>query len=305
MNTRALSMMVAFVGALSIGPTHASPESVGLSGETISGGTPSLSTPAPNERLLALLRARDFAALESATREIQAKFESGSLSEMDLRNTYRQFYKMEQQELARIGEWKKAFPDSYAAHLIRGVYLKRKGKDIRGSNAISQTPPENLESMRQYHELATSELVPSLKLTKKPFLSVFHLLDIAKSRGSREQALALIAAANEMLPANTLARNRYMTSLQPRWGGSYEEMRQFITRSRDEGLGKEGLIQLEAIMYDDMAFTYLERGDRQNATKYLDKTTALAQQVREDFRKEFLSFSTTPCAQKLELQKYC
>lgn len=305
MNTRALVIVITLVVALSNVYTHARSESVARGGAPASEGKPILSPLEQEDRLLTLLRAGEYEALESATREIQAKFESGLLSEIALRNTYRQFYKMEQQELAKIEEWKKAFPDSYAARLVRGVYLKRKGIDVRGEKAISQTPSENIESMRQYHQMAELELVPSLKLTKKPYLSVFHLLDIAKSRGSRDRASALVAAANEMLPGNTLARNRYMTSLQPRWGGSYEEMRQFITRSRDEGLSKEGLTQLEAIMYDDIAFTYLERGDRQNATKYLDRTTELAQQVREEFRKEFLQFSNTSCAKKLEVQKYC
>jgi len=189
--------------------------------------------------------------------------------------------------------------------LIRGVYFKRKGNDVRGDKYISQTPQENLDKMRQYHERAIAELRTSLTLTKKPFLSVFHLLDIIQSEGSKEDSLALIAAANEMLPSNTLARNRFMGSLTPRWGGSYKDMREFISRSKEEGVSTIGLFQLEAIMYDDMTATSITRGDKQSATKYFDRALELAERVGGDFRKDWLPFANTPCAQRLELQKYC
>ncbi|MDH5640443.1 MAG: DUF4034 domain-containing protein [Nitrospira sp.] len=251
------------------------------------GGTATL-TSAQGKPLLALFKAGNYSALESALRDIQAKFDAGMLTEIELRNVYRQFLDIDQQDLSRIEEWKRAVPDSYAAHLIPGVYFKRKGWEIRGDHAISRTPPENIERMRQYHQLATNELMASLKLTKKPFLSLFHLLNTSPSR---EQALELVAVANQLLPGNTLARNRYMIGLTPRWGGSYEEMKLFISRSKEEGLNNDGLLQLEAIMYDDMAHTYFQQGDRQNAAKCLDRATELAQQVkRKEFREEFLSF---------------
>jgi hypothetical protein len=257
------------------------------------------------KELLALLRAQEFETLESATRQVQEKFEKGALSDIQLRNTYRQFYDLDEQDLAKIKEWKKTVPASYAAHLILGVYFKRKGFDARGDKYISQTPQENIDRMRQYHESAITELGKSLKLTEKPFLSVFHLLDLSKSGGSKEESRALVLAANKMLPSNTLARNRFMKTLTPRWGGSHEEMKQFIAQSKEEGVSTVGLIQLEAIMYDDMAATSLAQGDRQKATTYLFQAVALAQRVGGDSRTDWLPFADSPCAQRLEIQSYC
>ncbi|TKB76044.1 MAG: DUF4034 domain-containing protein [Nitrospira sp.] len=305
MKISALLVIIGLPYVLSIAPTLATPESATI-GVTTSTEDKSIFSNIEHEaHLLSLLRAGDFVALESATRQIQGKFEIGSLSDIELRNTYRQFLKIDTQDLARIEEWKNTVPDSYAAHLIPGVYFKRKGFDVRGDKSISQTPQENINKMRQYHKIARTELERSLELTKKPFLSIFHLLDIARSEGSKEDSWALIAAANKMLPSNSLARNRFMDSLSPRWGGSYEEMRQFISRSKDEGVSMIGLIQLEAIMYDDMAETYLARGDRQSAAKYYDRAVELAERVGGDFRKDWLPFSYTRCAQGLETRKYC
>lgn len=255
--------------------------------------------------LLALLRVQAFETLESSTRQVQEQFEKGALSDIQLRNTYRQFYDIDEQDLAKIKEWKKTVPGSYAAHLILGVYFKRKGFDARGDKLISQTPQENLDRMRQYLERALTELGKSLKLTEKPFLSLFHLLDISQSDGSKEQSRALVIAANTMLPGNMLARNRFMKTLTPRWGGSYEEMKQFLAQSKKEGVSTVGLIQLEAIMYDDMAATSLAQGDRQKATTYLFQAVELAQRVGGEFRKDWLPFADSPCAQRLEIQSYC
>jgi hypothetical protein len=257
------------------------------------------------KELLGLLRAQEFETLESATRQVQEKFEKGALSDIQLRNTYRQFYDLDEQDLAKIKEWKKTVPGSYAAHLIRGINFKRKGFDARGDKYISQTPQENIDRMRQYHESAITELGKSLKLTEKPFLSVFHLLDLSKSGGSKEESRALVLAANKMLPSNTLARNRFMKTLTPRWGGSYDEMKQFIAQSKKEEVSTVGLIQLKAIMYDDMAATSLAQGDRQKATTYLFQAVELAQRVGGDFRTDWLPFANSPCAQRLEIQSYC
>lgn len=271
--------------------------------------TSTAATPIPNgqdqKELLALLRAQEFQTLESATRQVQEQFEKETLSDIQLRNIYRQFYDLDEEDLAKIEEWKKIVPGSYAAHLIRGVYFKRLGLDARGEKYIARTPPERIEKMRRYHEIAVTELNESLKLTGKPFLIVFHLLDISKSGGSKENSRSLVIAAKKMLPSNTLVRNRFMISLAPRWGGSYEEMNQFFAQSKKEEVNTSGLNQLEALMFDDMAMTYLEQRDRENATKYFFKALELAQRVGGDFRKDWLSYTNTHLCGDPDLQKYC
>lgn len=186
-STVLLIIVLALSSILHVASTLAMPKSAMIAVTTFAENEPILSNNIEDEeRLLILLKTRDFVALESAIMQIQAKFEAGSLSEIELRNTYRLFLNIDEQDLAKIEEWEKANPSSYAAHVIRGVYFKRKGFDVRGGKVISQTPQENLDKMQQYHEIAITELRRSLKLTQKPFLSMFHLLDIAKFAGNRE-----------------------------------------------------------------------------------------------------------------------
>jgi hypothetical protein len=261
---------------------------------------------AQNEtNLLGMLKAREFEKLESATKQIQSKFEKGALTDIELRNIYRQFYDLNNETLNNIQEWKRKFPSSYAAHLIRGTYFKRKGFDARGEKYISETPIENLENMREYHDISRTELTISLKLTKKPFLSVFHLLEISQAEGDEKTSLELLESANKMLPGNTLARNRYMRSLEPRWGGSYAQMKEFIAKSKAEGVSAVGIMQLEAIMYDDIGFTSIKSGKKQVATEYFLKALELAQRVGGEFRKDFLMNSNYYSCREPALKKYC
>jgi tetratricopeptide (TPR) repeat protein len=304
MNVVVLISIVALSSILAFTPTLAMPEAA-TSGATTSTPEKRISNEHYEKELLPLLWAREFVALESATRQVQERFEHGALSDIQLRNIYRQFYDLDEQDLAKIEAWKNAIPGSYAAHLIRGVHFKRQAAAARGDQYISQTPPDKIKRMQQYNEIAITELGNSLKLTKKPFLSVFQLLEISKTTGSKNISRGLVIAANKMLPSNTLARGRFMLSLAPRWGGSYEEMKQFIAQSKKEEVSPIGLSQLEAIMYDDIAMTYLEQGDRQNATTYFLKALALAQRVGGDFRKDWLVFSNIHGCGDSDLVKYC
>ena len=255
--------------------------------------------------LLDMLKAKEFEKLESATKQIQSKFEKGALTDIELRNIYRQFYDLNNKTLNNLQEWKRKFPSSYAAYLIRGTYFKRKGFDARGNKYIAETPLQNLEKMREYHDIAKTELTTSLKLTRKPFLSVFHLLDISQSEGDEKTSLELLESANKMLPSNTLARNRYMDSLEPRWGGSYEQMKDFIAKSKAEGVSAVGIMQLEAIMYDDMGFTAMERDEKRAATEHFLKALERAQRVGGEFRKDFLKHSNYYSCREPALKKYC
>src|SRR5216117_620486 len=122
-----------------------------LASATTSPAATSISAEHDQKELLALLRAQEFQRLESATRQVQEQFEKEALSDIQLRNFYRQLYDLDEQDSAKIEAWKKQVPGSYAAHLIRGINFKRKGSDFRGDKRISQTPQENIDKMRQYH----------------------------------------------------------------------------------------------------------------------------------------------------------
>jgi tetratricopeptide (TPR) repeat protein len=54
-------------------------------------------------------------------------------------------------------------------------------------------------------------------------------------------------------PGNIVVRLKYMNALEPRWGGSYEQMEAFLEESRRAGLELAKLRRLESVIVEDRA----------------------------------------------------
>ena len=241
-----------------------------------------------DSHVLQALARKDFSFLNTTLNGVQRSFEEGHLSEIELRNAFRPFRNLNSQQQEALRAWPKNSPDSYAAQLALGIFLKSAGWEARGGKFISETSSQQINEMLRLFELSRSELNRSLRFAEKPYLTVFHLLDIARAEGDHVAELALLTQANRLLPSNHLARNRYLVSITPRWGGSYEQMRQFILEASKDGADQEGVMQLEAIIYNDQGDAALRTGDHAVAKSNFLKALDLAQKVGGSFREDFL-----------------
>jgi TPR repeat protein len=66
-----------------------------------------------------------------------------------------------------------------------------------------------------------------------------------------------------------------MISLEPRWGGTVEQMNDFLEESRDAGLSKPKLQLLEAVIISDRADGFKDAGDYSAAEREYRKAVAL------------------------------
>jgi len=253
----------------------------------------------------AMLAANDVAGVDELLNGVQKRFEEGAVTEIDLRNAFRPIYDLTPTEAQNLHAWAASHPTSYAAHLAEGIYFKKRALAARGDKYISETSKEALEEMSRNFGPAKAELTKSRDLTKKPYLSLFHLLDVALYEGNRAEALALLTAANEILPKNSLARNRYAMSLMPRWGGSYPDVEAFIVKSKSEGLDERGIMQLQAILHDDKGHTLEERGDHAAARAEFVQALDLGRQVGGTVQVDFLKVSRIYVCSGPDGAKYC
>jgi hypothetical protein len=239
-----------------------------------------------------LLRRNDIATLDAMLNELQKQFEQGSVSEIDLRNAYRTFYEPSAEARTNLFRWAKEEPASYPARLAEGIYYKKQGQKARGGRFIGETPRDAIAKMEEYYAKAHVDLVASEKLTAKPYLSVFHLLDIAAQAGDSDESLALMKQADRLLPKNALARNRYFNSLMPRWGGSYPQAKAFIESAKAKHLPDSVVMQLEAILEDDMGEALARDGNIAAARPHFVAALSFSKKVGGSFRSDFLEFST-------------
>jgi len=261
----------------------------------------------PRDEMINLLVNGNFADLDRRMMDLQRGFEAGSLTDFDLIASYRNFHSsLSPDAVAKLDEWVVQSPDSYVAHLARGMYLKNQGLSARGDKYISQTPPEAIAKAKEYFSQATTELEKSLPLTSKPYISLYELLGLAmESTGYRDKADKYLDEANQMAPDNSLIRDRYMVSLTPRWGGSYEQEGAFIQRNVDAGAPDKLIAQFRAIELNDQGMTFLEGKRPQEAKNLFVQALRLGEQGGSYFSNQWLAAAHRyVCGQSPE-EDYC
>ncbi|NWK42931.1 DUF4034 domain-containing protein [Ralstonia pickettii] len=264
-----------------------------------------ISVRASGSEILAALDARQFQRLDAELNGLQKQYELGRIDEISLRDAFSSFYHLTPQQIATMQDWVKSSPNSYAAHLGWGIFLRRAALDVQSGQRIAELSSERLDTRSRLLEAAKPELQRAKLLTAKPMLAIFHLMGVSLFQGDHSASRALVDEANKIDPKNRLVRDRYMVTLTPRWGGSYPAMRSFIAASRTEGVDPDGIRHLEAIMYDDIGHSAMEAGDRTEAYKYFRMALDLGARIGGSFREDYLMTSNAYVCGRDRDAEYC
>jgi tetratricopeptide (TPR) repeat protein len=203
------------------------------------------------ENVSQLLRSDRFQELDSDYSALQLKFEHGKISSENLRDAFRAFYPTDRDLAAKYDDWVDAFPNSYVARLARAIYYKKVGFEERGNKYISQTSDAQLHNMDTALGKAIRDFGDSIPMTPKPFLSYFHMIDIGSSYAGPGKTRQLYDHAVSLAPRSFEVREKFMSALQDKWGGSLEEMQQFLEECRHANLPTAQFHKLEAMVYED------------------------------------------------------
>jgi hypothetical protein len=202
---------------------------------------------------LVWLKAGDYEHTESYFTDLQHRYEAGQLSDQQLYQGFRNLYQDDPANAGYFDQWVKAYPKSFAARVARGAYFYRMAWAARGEEFIANTPPESIERMEGYLAHSRPDLIASLAMTAKPYLSALYLLNVEMLNGSSKARRQWLDRGTAIDPNNRRLRVRYMVSLQPRWGGSIDEMRAFIAECTQEKASTTTLNALKAGLANEVA----------------------------------------------------
>jgi len=255
---------------------------------------------------LRLLSGQNFDAVEHAYADLQINFDKGIVTEYELADAYKAFYQTDDVYRPQLDGWIKRYPKSSSAYLARGIYFRKLGESRRGGDYASKVPDEAMAYMTQMHALALQDLEAALRLNPKSYLAILHLLNIAMFDGDQAATDKYLAAGNAVAPGNLMIRARYLVSLAPKWGGSYEQMYEYIESCRAQGLAADKVEMLRAIRLDDMGHSFQEQGQPDMALGNYVAALDVAKSAGTVFRRTYLKYSLQVCSMpQYKVEAFC
>lgn len=226
-------------------------------------------------QVVTLLEQRNFDELERLLGGLQRAFEEDPGASTQLERAYFAFDRIPRTAEGVLDDWVKKQPASYAALTARASFYYFQGLEARGTGFIAETPEENIRTMRIFFEKSQLDLERSLALTQKPYLSHRTMMSIARVSGSRKSESAHYLEALKLAPQSVELRLAHITSLEPRWGGSYAAMEAYVEESRAQLRDAKAADRLAARVAAYRGHELQGKDDFAQALKHFDEAISL------------------------------
>jgi tetratricopeptide (TPR) repeat protein len=217
--------------------------------------------------ILAQLRQKNFAALDSEFDGYQKAFESDPKAELNEEVAFESFATDDEAIQGLITEWIKARRGSFAAHMAMGSYCSWRGWHSRGPGGRSGAPGEQSSAMKKFFAASVGDIRTALKLRPKLSVAYGVLIGEARGQGIPTQAIALQAEALQQVPASFVVREQLMVSFYPRWGGNHDLMTKFADQS-------QSVVKQNPYVHWLLGFVDLDDGETFGIQGQFDKSIA-------------------------------
>ncbi len=186
-----------------------------------------------NSQIRALYDKRDFEALTVIVEQAEAETKAGD-SQLALQSDMYIFNSDEDGKREHLDAWVERAPNSWVAHAARAEFLVGEGWRARGTKSVGKTTNEQFALMRVAFTDAEKDLIRTIELEPGYGGSYTNYLEIAKNNvGSRTVSEIMDMALAQDLGSYYL-RYRYLNAVDPKWGGSYRQVRRFAFESQSE-----------------------------------------------------------------------
>lgn len=227
---------------------------------------------AARARLRALLRQRDFEALNRELGAIQAQADSNPSAEYMESLAFGLFESADY--LPALNAWVSRDPSNYVARLARADYYYSAGWDARGSDWASNTSAKQFADMNAAFARAKVDLDAATRSHPRLLLADLIRISIEQAGGTRRSVESAIAAGESDLPHSFQLYDTVENAQLPRWGGSYEEMERTARQAVKQNPGDPRFYALFGEIYLDEADRAWRAGDTATALAYFNDALA-------------------------------
>lgn len=177
------------------------------------------------EKLLKLFEQNDFEGLMASISQTQMAYENGG-SYRKVSEGMNHFGYPAEGKLDILNAWVEEYPDSWIPYAARAAFNVGEGGRSRGGAYGNKTSNLQFSRMKQLFLEAERDLLTVIKL-KQTYLGAYDFyLTIAKNNVGSLSEHEILAMALEQDPSTYYIRHRYLTTQEPKWGGSYHSIRQ-------------------------------------------------------------------------------
>lgn len=203
-----------------------------------------------------LLQSERFAELDWRFTAMQFAYKIRFATDEELRAAFRVFDNPDAALAPKYDSWVSMFPRSYVARLARGIYYAYAGDALRGKQLRDETSSGRLNAAGTALEHAHADLDASVALDRKPLLSYTHAMTITREQGDLDGSRRLLDRAILTDANNYIARAKYMTVIETRWGGSQKMMQEFLRECGTTKLSDVQMRQLQSVIAEDLGWIH-------------------------------------------------
>jgi len=228
--------------------------------------------------LRALLLRGKYPELTQYLERFQRDFEADYHAEYFINDSAEAFESPERELEPRLDAWVSATPDSFAPYLARASHRVAVGVAQRGSAYATKTEKENFLGMNAAFAMAFADLEQVLSKNPRVIRALRDQLRIAFI-GSEHHAQfrPLAQRAFALCPGCFQVRVSFLVGLEPRWGGSYQEMAQAVRAAPLSANPRFAV--LSGYADSDRAQVAIEAGDLESALQYIERACARGEEA--------------------------
>lgn len=234
--------------------------------------------PTVTREIRAELQGLDFDRLEARFAGLQSSWESNPRNDAPLLVAWWVFGVPEESHGKLYDLWNEAKPDSAFAHTARGWYRMMLASAKRGAKWASETAASQMQAYDELNALARADLKEALHLQPKCIGAIWALASIEQL--SREDRRKLYEDGLALDPASSILRYSYLRLLQPKWGGSLEEIDEVVQGTKPHLSANPDLAGIAGYPAYVEADGYYVGGDYQRAEEAYSRAVSAGPSAR-------------------------
>lgn len=189
-----------------------------------------------------------------------------------------------------VNEWYESEPDNETAQLFKAVAMLKKAWDVRGHGTSAMTKDADMELFRSMNKDTNAFLKKCIASQKNPSVDFYtELLATMKAMDvERSDLHETFEKGKSISPNNIGLHKAYWQTLTEKWGGSQEEVADYM-----KTLDKNTLL-----------YAIIQSGEFRDNTYFMDYIPKENRPAVKDAMKEFVKWADTVEDQPMNLHRY-